>query len=198
MGGSEAELSRRRWLQAAASATGLFGLCAAAVPLIRSLEPDAGAQANAVATADISQMAPGEIITVSWVERPVFVLRRTPEMIASLSAVTPELLDPSSSAPQQPTYCRNPHRSRDPEWLVVFGVCTHLCCSPLYSAAAEAVMPGWRGGFHCPCHGSFYDLAGRVYRNMPAPFNLAVPEYEFEEGGKQIRILGRPQGAVLC
>ena len=130
---------------------------------------------------DISAIAPGELKIFEWRGKPVWVIRRTPDMLESLKKAATNLTDPASKASQQPEYAANEHRSRRPELMVMEGVCTHLGCSPQLKAAdAKAEMGGdWVGGFYCPCHGSKFDFAGRVYRGAPAPTNLPVPPYTF-------------------
>ena len=176
------DLKKRRFLTAATSVVGAVGVGFALVPFIASMQPSAKAKAlGAPAEADISKLEPGQILRVKWRGQPVWVVYRTPENLKDLDALTGELLDPDSIAPQQPAYCRNPHRSRKPEYLVAVGICTHLGCSPTYrpEVAPADLGAAWRGGFFCPCHGSRFDLAGRVYKGVPAPSNLVIPPYRF-------------------
>ena len=168
------------------------------MPFVKSLEPDASVGAAATTVADLTKIAPGMQMTVSWQDKPVIIVHRTPEMLASLKAVTPELADPDCTVPQQPPYAKNIYRARKPEWLVMVRVCTHLCCIPLYEPAPGSVEPHWDGGFHCPCHGSLYDLSGRVFKNVPAPRNMAIPEYDFVNGGTQVQITAMYPGSKLC
>jgi ubiquinol-cytochrome c reductase iron-sulfur subunit len=137
--------------------------------------------AGAPVEVDISKLAPGELAVVEWRGKPVWVIRRTQEMLASLKAVTGRLSDPASGASEQPDYAKNEYRAAKPEIMVMEGVCTHLGCSPqLKSAEAKGEMGGdWVGGFYCPCHGSKFDFAGRVFRGAPAPTNLPVPPYTY-------------------
>jgi ubiquinol-cytochrome c reductase iron-sulfur subunit len=137
--------------------------------------------AGAPVEADISRIAPGELAVIEWRGKPVWIIRRTKEMIDSLKAVAPRLTDPQSKSSEQPKYAENEYRSAKPELMVMEGVCTHLGCSPqLKSAEAKAEMgTDWVGGFYCPCHGSKFDFAGRVFRGAPAPTNLKVPPYTF-------------------
>jgi ubiquinol-cytochrome c reductase iron-sulfur subunit len=138
---------------------------------------------------DASRLALGELHTVEWRGKPVWVLRRTEDMLERLASVEAELTDPDSEVEsQQPKYARNPARSRRPDLLVVTGVCTHLGCVPSYYPAPGSLQPGWPGGFYCPCHGSKFDLAGRVYRGSPAPTNLVVPPYSFS--GDNLVLIG--------
>jgi len=176
------DLKKRRFLTAATSVVGAVGVGFALVPFIASMQPSAKAKAlGAPAEADISKLEPGQILRVKWRGQPVWVVYRTPENLKDLDALKGELLDPDSIAPQQPAYCRNPHRSRKPEYLVAIGICTHLGCSPTYrpEVAPADLGAAWRGGVFCPCHGSRFDLAGRVYKGVPAPSNLVIPPYRF-------------------
>ena len=149
--------------------------------------------AGAPVEVDISRLAPGELGVYEWRGKPVWVIRRTPEMIQSLEAVLPNLTDPESKASIQPQYAENAHRAAKPEIMVMEGVCTHLGCSPqLKPADAKAEMGGdWVGGFYCPCHGSKFDYAGRVFRGAPAPTNLPVPPYTF--ASESTLIIGEDQ-----
>ena len=175
--------SGRRQLLVATSAAGGVAAVATAVPFVASLTPSERAKAaGAPVEADISKLAPGEMMTVEWRGKPVWILRRTPEMLASLDKTEPLVSDPGSEKPMQPEYAQNKYRSVKPEYLVAVGICTHLGCSPSekFKVGAESgVSPDWTGGFLCPCHGSLFDLAGRVYRSMPAPDNLEIPPYKF-------------------
>ena len=176
------DLKKRRFLTAATSVVGAVGVGFALVPFIASMQPSAKARAlGAPAEADISKLEPGQILRVKWRGQPVWVVHRTPENIKDLAGLAPELLDPDSVAPQQPPYCKNPLRSRKPEFLVAVGICTHLGCSPTFrpEVAPADLGPAWKGGFFCPCHGSRFDLAGRVYKGVPAPTNLVIPPHRF-------------------
>jgi ubiquinol-cytochrome c reductase iron-sulfur subunit len=174
---------RRLFLNTAAGVVGAVGVGYAAVPFIRSMSPSASVMAKATTTVDLSKVEPGQRITVMWQGKPVWIVRRTEEMVASLQKeeVISQLKDPESQASKQPEYAENYHRSRDEEWLVMIAVCTHLGCIPSYEPEAGADFWGgpWKGGFFCPCHGSGYDLAGRVMQGSPAPRNMDVPPYEF-------------------
>jgi ubiquinol-cytochrome c reductase iron-sulfur subunit len=170
----------RRNLVVATSVVGGAASLAAAVPFVVSMWPSERAKAaGAPVETDISGLAPGELAVIEWRGKPVWILRRTKEMIASLKTVEPRLTDPESKSSEQPKYANNEHRSAKPELMVMEGVCTHLGCSPqLKNAEAKAEMGGdWLGGFYCPCHGSKFDFAGRVFRGAPAPTNLKVPPY---------------------
>lgn len=173
----------RRTLLVATSAAGGVAAVATAVPFVASLTPsDRARAAGAPVEANIAQLAPGQMMTVEWRGKPVWILRRTPEMLESLEKTDPLVADPESKVPQQPDYAQNKHRSIKPEYLVAVGICTHLGCSPserFRTGAASGVSDDWPGGFFCPCHGSFFDLAGRVYRSMPAPTNLEVPPHKY-------------------
>jgi len=173
--------TRRNLIVATSIAGGAVGV-GAAVPFVASMFPSERAKAaGAPVEVDISHIAPGELQVVEWRGKPVWIIRRTQEMIASLKAAEPRLSDPNSKASTQPKYADNEYRSAKPEIMVMEGVCTHLGCSPqMKTAEAKGEMGGdWVGGFYCPCHGSKFDLAGRVYTGSPAPLNLVVPEYEF-------------------
>ena len=174
------DLTRRR-LTLAATAAGGLAMGGAAVPFVLSLAPSERARAQgAPVEADLSRLAPAELVTFEWRGKPVWVLRRTEEMLKRLEAVRDQLADPDSKvSSQQPKYALGPTRSRRPEMLVVVGLCTHLGCVPGYRPEPGSLQPGWPGGFYCPCHGSKFDLAGRVYRGSPAPTNLVVPPYSF-------------------
>jgi ubiquinol-cytochrome c reductase iron-sulfur subunit len=172
----------RRSLLVATTAVGAVAGLGAAVPFVASMWPSERAKAaGAPIEVDLSLIAPGEVKTFEWRGKPVWVIRRTQEMLASLKAAEGRLSDPASKASEQPKYAENEYRSQKPEIMVMEGVCTHLGCSPqLKPADAKGEMGGdWAGGFYCPCHGSKFDLAGRVYSGSPAPLNLKVPPYEF-------------------
>lgn len=173
----------RRNLLVATSVVGGAGAVAVAVPFVASLTPsDRAKAAGAPVEADISQLAPGEMMTIEWRGKPVWILRRTPEMLASLEQTEGRVSDPNSDRPMQPAYAKNQHRSIKEEFLVTVGICTHLGCSPSerFRMGADSGMGAdWSGGFLCPCHGSLFDLAGRVYSSMPAPDNLEVPPHTY-------------------
>ncbi len=175
---------RRHFLLVATTVTGIAGAALTAVPFLASWKPSARAQAlGAPVEADISKLEPGAIMKVNWRGQAIFVVRRTPEMLATLSTaeVKNSLRDPESEESTQPDYAKNEARSLKPEVLVLIGVCTHLGCAPLDRFAPKDAELGatWPGGFYCPCHGSKFDLAGRVFKDVPAPLNLAVPPYRF-------------------
>jgi len=172
----------RRNLVVATSVVGGAASVGAAIPFVTSMWPSERAKAaGAPVEVDVSAMAPGELKVVEWRGKPVWVIRRTPSMLDSLKKVVAKLTDPASKSSIQPAYAANEHRSVKPEVMVMEGVCTHLGCSPqMKPADAKAEMGAdWAGGFYCACHGSKFDLAGRVYRGAPAPTNLTVPPYTF-------------------
>lgn len=177
--------TRRNLIVATAAASGAAG-AAAAVPFAWSWWPSERAKAaGAPVEVDISKLAPGELAVIEWRGKPVWVIRRTKEMIDSLKAVTGRLTDPGSKSSEQPAYARNETRALKPEFMVMEGVCTHLGCSPqLRGAEAKAEMGAdWGGGFYCPCHGSKFDYAGRVFKGAPAPTNLPVPPHTYLSEG---------------
>ena len=179
------DTSKRTWLIASGCA-GAVGGVAVAVPFVSSFQPSEKAKAaGAPVEVDISTLKPGEKMTVEWRGKPVWVIRRTPEQLAELTKVDNELADPKSQRkPDEltPEYARNEYRSRKPELLVVVGICTHLGCSPSdkFVPGPQPSLPNdWPGGFLCPCHGSTFDMAGRVFKDKPAPDNLEVPPYMY-------------------
>ena len=176
---------RRTWLLAT-GAMGAAATAAVAVPFVASFAPSERAKAmGAAVTMDPASVAPGELRTVEWRGQPVWVMRRTPGMLATLETME-GLADPASEEPQQPDYATNTHRSIKPELFVTVGICTHLGCSPNVvpqGSSNPSVPADWKGGFFCPCHGSTFDLAGRVFRNKPAPTNLVVPPHKYLADG---------------
>ncbi len=174
--------SRRQLLLATAGAGGVAAI-ATAIPFVSSLTPSERAlAAGAPVEVDIDKLKPGEMMVVEWRGKPVWILHRSPEMLASLAKLDPQLADPGSEVlSQQPEYAHNPHRSLKPEYLVAVGICTHLGCSPssAFTPGNPALGADWPGGFLCPCHGSTFDLAGRVFKNKPAPTNLEVPPHQY-------------------
>ncbi|MDN3522366.1 ubiquinol-cytochrome c reductase iron-sulfur subunit [Halomonas ramblicola] len=176
---------RRRFLVGATTVVGGVGAVGVAVPFVASWQPSARARAaGAPVQADVSKLEAGQRMTVEWRGRPVWIIRRTSEMIERTTGIeASRLADPESEVPQQPAYVSGPLRSVRDEIGVLIGICTHLGCSPLFRPEPDAEGVGtedWPGGFFCPCHGSRFDLAGRVFRNVPAPTNLEVPPYRFE------------------
>jgi ubiquinol-cytochrome c reductase iron-sulfur subunit len=177
--------SRRKWL-IATSVVGGAGAAAVALPLVSTFAPSEKAKAaGASVEIDIAGMQPGEMRTVEWRGKPVWIVRRTPEMLASLATVEGDLADPKSARNPKdltPEYAQNQHRSIKPEYLVAVGICSHLGCSPItkFETGSQPSLPdNWTGGFLCPCHGSTFDLAGRVFKNKPAPDNLEVPPHMY-------------------
>lgn len=183
-GSGAVDSSRRTWL-ITSCAMGGVGAAAVAVPFVSTFQPSERAKAaGAAVEVDVSSIAPGEKIVVEWRGKPVWIMRRTPEQLASLEAVEPELADPKSDRTAVPTpeYAKNRHRSIKPEFLVTVGICTHLGCSPgdkLTPGPQPSLPDNWKGGFLCACHGSTFDVAGRVFKNKPAPDNLEVPPHHF-------------------
>jgi len=176
------DLKKRRNLVLAASAMGAVGAGFVAVPFIASMQPSARAKAaGAPVDADISKIDSGSLLRVKWRGKVVWVVRRTREMLEALPTLDGTLRDPASEEPQQPSYCQNPVRAIKPEYFIAVGICTHLGCSPSYrpDVAPEDLGSDWKGGFFCPCHGSRFDLAGRVYQGVPAPLNLEIPKHSY-------------------
>ena len=175
-------LSRRRFLTVATSVTGAVGAGFAAVPFIASWQPSARARAlGAPVEADISKLEDGQMMKITWRGKPVSILRRSQQMLELLENSSVELSDPDSETEQQPPYAQNQYRSIKPDVLVIISNCTHLGCVPTYrpDLAPPDLGPDWLGGHFCPCHGSRFDLAGRVYKGVPAPLNLLVPPHRY-------------------
>ena len=182
MSGNEVNPSRRRFLTTATTVIGGVGVGFALVPFISSMQPSAKARAaGAPVRADISKIEPGQMIRVKWRGKPIWVVNRTKEMLDTLPTLDDQLRDPHSNESEQPDYAKNEYRSIKPEYLVLIGICTHLGCSPTYrpDVAPQDLGKDWKGGFFCPCHGSRFDLAGRVFKGVPAPLNLVVPPYRY-------------------
>ena len=180
----EVDLSRRKFLTRATIATGAVGVAFAAVPFIASWNPSERARAEGEPIRmDLDKIDPGQMATTIWRKTPIYVVRRTPDMLARLNGHDSELKDPHSEDSDQPAYAKNTQRSRTAEFLVLIGVCTHLGCLPKQRFAAGELYPSWPGGFHCPCHGSRFDLAGRVFNGSPASTNLRVPRYSYPNPG---------------
>jgi ubiquinol-cytochrome c reductase iron-sulfur subunit len=174
--------TRRHFLTVATAVTGGVGLVATAVPFVASFKPSARAQAlGAPVEVDVSKLEPGALLKVEWRGRPIYVLHRTQQMLGRLGGGESKLADPASEESKQPAYAQNEFRSIRPSYLVLEGVCTHLGCAPLprFDVAPVDLGPDWSGGFYCPCHGSRFDLAGRVFSGVPAPTNLPVPPYRY-------------------
>lgn len=181
----QVDSGRRGLLVATCAAGGVAGLATAGV-FVSTFQPSERAKAaGAPVEVDIAGLAPGEMKTVEWRGKPVWILKRTPDMLETLKKTEPQLADPDSErnpAELTPEYARNPHRSRKPELLVAVGICSHLGCSPiekLQPGAQPSLPDDWQGGFLCPCHGSTFDVAGRVFKNKPAPDNLEVPPHMY-------------------
>lgn len=175
------DLDKRNFL-IASSAVGALGCAAVAVPFVKSMTPSERAKAaGAPVEVDVSKIAPGTMMTVEWRGKPVWIINRTPEMTAELARHDDNLTDPKSEVTsQQPNYCKNTDRSIKPGLAVIVGICTHLGCSPTAKMQPKGDMGDtWSGGFFCPCHGSKFDLAGRVFKGSPAPINLVVPPHKY-------------------
>ena len=180
----EVDESRRKFLIAATAGTGAVGAVLTAVPFVASWNPSESARAAGLPTeVDLSRIEPGQMATFFWRKQQIYVVKRTPEMLATLSNHDGELKDKDSEKSDQPAYTKNAQRSLRPDVLVLIGTCTHLGCLPKtrFTPNDASVMPNWPGGFFCPCHGSKFDLAGRVFRGAPAPTNLVVPPYTLSE-----------------
>jgi ubiquinol-cytochrome c reductase iron-sulfur subunit len=179
----QVDASRRQFLTTATIATGAIGAAFAVAPFLASWKPSARAKAlGAPVEVDFSQLEPGALVKVEWRGKAVYVVHRTSQMLAQLKEMAPRLRDPESEASEQPAYAKNATRSIKPEHLVLVGVCTHLGCAPLDRFTPGDVTTGvadWPGGFYCPCHGSKFDMAGRVFKDVPAPTNLTVPPYQY-------------------
>ena len=194
---NEPENTRRKFLTIATSVIGAVGVAGAAIPFIASWQPSAKAKAaGADVEVDISSIQVGQLIRVMWRSKPVWIVRRTPELLASLGSLEDQLRDPNSDVEQQPAYAKNQYRSIKEEYLVLVGICTHLGCSPQHLAdgAFAEYAQGVAEGFFCPCHGSKFDMAGRVFQGVPAPSNLVVPPYMYLDDNTIL--LGSDEGAV--
>ena len=178
----QVDQGRRQLLTAATVLTGAVGVAFAAVPFLASWKPSARARAlGAPVEIDVSKLEAGALLKVEWRGKPVWVLRRTPAMLQALDGLDDQLADPASTNSVQPDYARNAARALRPEFMIMLGVCTHLGCAPVERFRRGDVEMGadWPGGFYCPCHGSKFDLAGRVFKGMPAPTNLSIPPHTF-------------------
>ncbi|AOS98759.1 Ubiquinol-cytochrome c reductase iron-sulfur subunit [Microbulbifer aggregans] len=188
-------VGRRRFLTAATSVVGGVGAVGVAVPFVKSWNPSAKAKAaGAPVKFNVSKMEPGQMVTVEWRGKPVYVVRRSEEVLQNLEKVTPLLRDPNSEESIQPPYVNPQNRAIKAHLLVMVGLCTHLGCAPMFRPEVGATDLGgdeWFGGFFCPCHGSKYDMAGRVYTGVPAPTNMDVPPYSYE--GDDIIVIGVDQ-----
>jgi len=188
---------KRRFLTASTAVVGAVGAGFVAVPFVASWSPSERAKtAGAPVEVDISKLQDGQKVTVEWRGKPVWIVKRTPKTLEDLKALDDSLRDPASENVQQPEYAQNPSRSIKPEILVLVGICTHLGCSPTYrpELAAADLGADWKGGFFCPCHGSKFDLAGRVYSGVPAPLNLEVPPHFYKSD--RVILIGKDGGAA--
>jgi ubiquinol-cytochrome c reductase iron-sulfur subunit len=195
------EPTRRDFLYVATAAVGAVGAAATLVPLITQMEPDASTiAAGGPVDFDISKVTPGAQVRITWRSRPIFIVHRTPAILKKLQSqqLISRLSDPGSSARQQPPYAQNWHRSIKPEFLVLVGICTHLGCIPMFYPQPSDSQPAadWLGGYFCPCHGSKYDLAGRVFSGVPAPYNLPVPPHHYVSPDK-LRVGENPPGQTF-
>ncbi|POA99684.1 ubiquinol-cytochrome c reductase iron-sulfur subunit [Chromobacterium sinusclupearum] len=182
MSEQQVDTGRRRFLTVASSAVGGVAVVGAATPFFMSFFPSERAKAaGAPVEVDIGKIELGQKINVEWRGKPVWILSRTPEQLKNLPKNDPKLVDPTSDVEQQPAYCKNEHRSIKPQYLVAVGICTHLGCSPTFrpDLAPADLGPDWLGGFYCPCHGSKFDLAARVFKGVPAPKNLEIPPHKY-------------------
>jgi ubiquinol-cytochrome c reductase iron-sulfur subunit len=182
MSEQQVDTGRRRFLTVATSAAGGVAAAAVATPFVMSFFPSERAKAaGAPVEVDISKLEAGQKINVEWRGKPVWVVNRTPDQVKNLAKLGSKLADPTSTVPQQPEYCKNEHRSIKPEILVAVGICTHLGCSPTFrpDLAPADLGADWLGGFYCPCHGSKFDLAARVYSGVPAPTNMEIPPHKY-------------------
>ena len=183
MSEQEIDLKKRRFLTGATSVVGAVGVGFVLVPFLSSWMPSARAKAaGSPVDVDVTKLEEGQLVRVLWRKKPIWVFKRDKTVLADLPTLDAELVDPNNTEDQQPTYAKNPYRSINPEIAVIVGICTHLGCSPTYRpevGAADLGGDAWKGGFYCPCHGSKFDLAGRVYAGVPAPTNLVIPPYHF-------------------
>ncbi len=183
MGKQEIDLKKRKFLTAATSVVGAVGVATVAIPFLSSWNPSARAKsAGAAVEIDISKLEKGQLVRILWRKKPIWIFKRDTKVLERLSSLDNKLADPKSDIKsQQPKYAKNQHRSIKPEIAVIIGICTHLGCSPSYrpELAPSDLGAEWQGGFYCPCHGSRFDLAGRVYSGVPAPTNLVIPPHRF-------------------
>ncbi len=197
MSAGDVDLKKRRLLTAATSVVGAVGAGYVVYPFLASWAPSEKAKAaGAPVEADISKLEPGQLLRVKWRGKPVWIVRRTEQNLQDLTSLESLLADPNSEMPQQPEYAKNPHRSIKPEYLLAIGICTHLGCSPTFrpEVAPADLGADWKGGFFCPCHGSRFDLAARVYSGVPAPTNLVIPPHQYLSDTRIL--IGEDGGAV--
>lgn len=195
----EVDASRRKFLTVATAATAATGAAFTLVPFISSWKPSERARAlGAPLEIDLSKLEPGQMVTQSWRKQPIYVVRRTPEAVAKLEGLDASLKDPKSEASTQPDYTKNVQRSLKPEVLVVYAACTHLGCLPkqYFTQADPEMGADWPGGFFCPCHGSRFDLAGRVFNGSPASANLGIPPHSFKSDSMLVIGVDATQGAA--
>lgn len=186
---------RRRFLTGATTVIGGIGALYAATPFIASWLPSAKAQAlGAPVKVELDKLVPGAQLTIEWRGQPIWIIRRNNEMVDGLKKLDGLLRDPTSTQAQQPTYVNPEYRSIKPEYLVLIGLCTHLGCVPMYRPEPGSVEPTWQGGFFCPCHGSKFDLAGRVFKGVPAPTNLVVPPHRY--ASQSVVVIGEDEKAA--
>lgn len=182
MSNEDVDESKRQFLTTALTVVGAVGSGYVAIPFLAQMQPSIKAEAaGAPVEVDISKLEAGQLIRVAWRGKPVWILNRTPKELEILPTLDPILSDPASNESEQPAYSKNPHRSIKPEIFVAIGLCTHLGCSPTFrpEIAPPDLGDDWKGGFFCPCHGSRFDLAGRVYSGVPAPTNLVIPPHRY-------------------
>lgn len=189
------DVGKRRFLTGAVVAVGAAGTGFVATAFVKTWLPSARARARgAPVEVNITELEAGAQLVTEWRGKPIFIVRRTPKMLATLDDVVPLLRDPNSKQPQQPPYCQNKYRAISPPILVMIGICTHLGCVPDYRPFAERGFLAYPG-YHCPCHGSKYDISGRVYKGVPAPLNMVIPPYHYEKGNngkKNLVVIGVP------
>ncbi len=193
----DVDLKKRRFLTVAASVVGGAGAVMVAIPFVQYMTPsDRARAAGAPVEADISKLEVGQLIRVKWRGQPVWFVRRSEEMLKNLETLDSVMLDPDSAVEdQQPSYAQNKYRSIKDELLVAIGICTHLGCSPTFKPEVGGDLgPDWKGGFFCPCHGSIFDLAGRVYAGVPAPLNLVIPPHRYLSD--TVIMIGEDEGAA--
>jgi ubiquinol-cytochrome c reductase iron-sulfur subunit len=185
----DVDTSRRKFLTTATAATGALGAAIALVPFVSSWQPSERARAlGAPVEIDVSKLEPGQMIIATWRKQQIYVVHRTPEMVASLASHNDRLKDAKSDESEQPEYAKNEQRSLKADFLVLIGICTHLGClpKPRFEAALPELGADWPGGFFCPCHGSRFDLAGRVFNGSPASLNLRIPPYNFADATRLV------------
>ncbi len=195
----DVDQSKRQFLTSALTVVGAVGTGFLAVPFLAQMQPSVKAMAaGAPVEVDISKIEPGQLIRVNWRGKPVWILSRTPQVLDTLKTLDGNLRDPSSNESLQPDYAKNPSRSIKPEIFVAIGLCTHLGCSPTFrpEIAPHDLGENWRGGFFCPCHGSWFDLAGRVFQSVPAPTNLEIPPYRYVNDN--LIIIGESDGETTA